>query len=116
MVPKPTYEFYTDAYRGRVSAEDFAEALPAACRLVRRLAGAADVPEDDADATAAYKRVVCAAAEAFAQWGDGQVGGFQVGNFFVKAYENKGTTGAEIATEAALDELFGTGLAFSGIR
>ena len=116
MEPRPTYEYYCDAYGGRISAEDFAEALPAATRLVRVLTGAVDVPEGRADATAAYKRAVCAAADAYVQWGDGQVGGFQVGDFSMKAYENKGTTGREIATEAALEELYGTGLAFSGVR
>lgn len=63
-----------------------------------------------------FKRAVCAAAEAFAEYGAGEVGGFSIGEFSVKTYENKGTTGEELATQAALRELGLSGMAFAGVR
>ena len=63
-----------------------------------------------------FKRAVCAAVEAFAEYGAGEVGGYSIGKFSVKNYENKGTTGEELATQAALRELAGTGYAFAGVR
>ena len=44
------------------------------------------------------------------------MGGFSIGGFSVTNYRDEGTTGAEVAREAALAELAGTGLAFSGMR
>ena len=44
------------------------------------------------------------------------MGGYTIGSFSVKNYENKGTTGEELATQAALKELAGTGYAFVGVR
>ena len=64
----------------------------------------------------AYRRAVCAACDAFAEFGEGQVGGFALGDFKVTHYEDEGTTGEEIATQAALRELVGTSLAFAGVR
>ncbi|MGI6535103.1 MAG: hypothetical protein ACOX12_01600 [Eggerthellaceae bacterium] len=57
---------------------------------------------------------MCAACEAFAEFGEGRVGGYSVGDFRVTNYMEKGTTGLEVARAAALSELSGTGLAFSG--
>lgn len=54
--------------------------------------------------------------DAFAEFGEGQVGGFSLGDFKVTHYEDEGTTGEEIATADALKELVGTSLAFSGVR
>ena len=45
-----------------------------------------------------------------------EVGGYSIGDFSVKNYENKGTTGEEIATQMALKELVGTNYAFAGVR
>ena len=56
------------------------------------------------------------AAEAFAEFGEGQVGGFQLGSFSVTHYDNRGTTGEEQATYACEKELSGTGLLFCGAR
>lgn len=111
----PTYELYLDAYGGTLSASAFAEALPAATRLVRSLAAAEpDEGWDERDALA-WDRAACAAADAFAEFGEGRVGGFEVGSFRVTNYMERGTTGREVATEAALAELAGTGLAFTGV-
>lgn len=54
--------------------------------------------------------------EAFAEFGEGQVGGFQIGSFSVTHYDNRGTTGEEQATYACEKELAGTGLLFCGVR
>ena len=42
------------------------------------------------------------------------MGGYAIGDFKVTNYMEKGTTGLEVARAAALSELRGTGLAFSG--
>lgn len=116
--PAPvSYDFYLDGYGGALSAEAFAEALPAAVRCVGALTGAREACEEwDENQTDAWKRAVCAAADAFAEYGEGRVGGFSIGSFSVTNYRDEGTTGAEVAREAALAELSFTGLCFSGVR
>ena len=116
--PAPvSYEFYQDGYGGALPAEAFAEALPAAVRCVGALTGARDVREEwDGDRAEAWRRAVCAAADAFAEYGEGRVGGFSIGSFSVTNYRDDGTTGAEVARGAALAELAGTGLCWSGVR
>lgn len=114
--PAPvSYGFYQDGYGGALAAEAFAEALPAAVRCVCGLTGRR-APDDswDEDVADAWRRAVCAAADAFAEYGEGRVGGFSVGSFSVTNYRDEGTTGSEVAREAALAELAGTGLAFAG--
>ena len=108
------FGFYRDVYGGGMSVEAFAGALPAAERHVRWLCGGR-TPACEEDELA-YRRAVCAAAEAFAEFGEGQVGGFQLGSFSVTHYDNRGTTGEEQATYACEKELFGTGLLFCGAR
>lgn len=61
-------------------------------------------------------RAVCAATDAFTEYCAGEVGGFSIGEFSVKSYENKGSTGEEIATQATLRELAETSYAFCGMR
>ena len=86
-------------------------------RCVGALTGARDVAEDWEEGVAdAWRRAVCAAADAFAEYGEGRVGGFSIGSFSVTNYRDGGTTGSEVAREAALAELAGTGLCFSGVR
>ena len=116
--PAPvSYGFYLDGYGGALSAEAFAEALPAAVRCVGALTGARDVDERwDGGVADAWRRAVCAAADAFAEYGEGRVGGFSIGSFSVTNYRDEGTTGSVVAREAALAELAGTGLCFSGVR
>lgn len=108
------YAFYRDSYGGELDAMSLPAALLAAERHVRWLCGCR-VPADEVEALA-YKRAVCAAADACAEWGEGQVDGFAIGSFKVTHYDNRGTTGAEMATEAACKELAGTGLLFGGAR
>lgn len=112
-----SFDFYLDGYGGFLAAEAFAEALPASLRCVGELTGhrGPDPDWDEADANA-WRRAVCAAADAFAEFGEGRVGGFEIGDFKVTNYQEQGTTGAEVARGAAIAELAGTGLAFSGVR
>ena len=116
--PAPvSYDFYLDGYGGALAADAFAEALPAAVRSVGALTGARDVREEwDEDVADAWRRSVCAAADAFAEYGEGRVGGFSIGSFSVTNYRDDGTTGVEVAREAALSELAETGLCWSGVR
>ena len=116
--PAPVpYAFYQDAYGGALAADSFAEALPAALRCVCGLTGRREPDPcwDGGDADA-WRRAACAAADAFAEYGEGRVGGFSIGSFSVTNYRDEGTTGTEVAREAALAELAGTGLTFSGVR
>ena len=64
----------------------------------------------------AFKRAVCAALDAFAEYGAGEVGGYTIGEFSVKNYASQETSGEQLATQAALRELVGTGYAFAGVR
>lgn len=116
--PAPvSFGYYLDGYGGALAAEEFAGALPAAVRCVGALTGVRDVRNEwDEDVADAWRRAVCAAADAFAEYGEGRVGGFSIGSFSVTNYRDEGTTGAEVAREAALAELAGTGLAFAGVR
>ena len=116
--PAPVpYGFYQDGYGGALSAADFSEVMPAAVRMVGSLTGAREVQVGwDDDQADAWRRAVCAAADAFAEYGEGRVGGFSIGSFSVTNYRDDGTTGAEVAREAALSELAGTGLCWSGVR
>ncbi|MCH4053304.1 MAG: hypothetical protein LKH08_07120 [Atopobiaceae bacterium] len=113
MAAAVTYQFYKDVYGGGLSEAAFGLALPAAMRHVRWLVGGAEPSDDELEA---YQRSVCAAVDAFAEFGEGQVGGFSIGDFKVTHYEDEGTTGEEIATADALKELVGTSLAFAGVR
>lgn len=116
--PAPvSYDFYLDGYGGALAAEAFAEALPAAVRCVGGLTGRREPdPRWDEGVADAWRRAVCAAADAFAEYGEGRVGGFSIGSFSVTNYRDEGTTGAEVAREAALAELSFTGLVFAGVR
>ena len=116
--PAPvSYDFYLDGYGGTLPANAFAEALPAAVRCVCGLTGRREPDprweEGDADA---WRHAVCAAADAFAEYSEGRVGGFSIGSFSVTNYRDEGTTGSEVARGAALAELAGTGICFSGVR
>lgn len=112
-----TYAFYLDVYGGTLPADAFSEALPAAIRCVGATTGRrAPDPDWDEGLADAWRRAACAAAEAFAEFGEGRVGGFSIGDFSVTNYQEQGTTGAEVARDAALTELAGTGLCFCGVR
>ena len=107
-----TYEWYSKTYGGTLSEAAFASTLPAADRHVGWLVGMRTPASGE---YRAYRRALCAACECFAEYGEGQVGGFAIGDFRVTHYEDEGTTGAELATQAALQELAGTSLLFSGV-
>ncbi len=109
-----TYERYLTEYGGDLTEVAFSSAVPAATRHVAWVCGG-KLPVGDTE-EAAYVRAVCAAAEAFASYGEGQVGGFSIGDFKMTHYEDEGTTGAEIATDAIIKELSGTSLLFCGVR
>ena len=111
MASTVTYEFYQDTYGGGLSEAAFAASVGMAESHVRWLCELRDFDE----ACDRFKRAVCAACEAFAEYGAGEVGGYTIGQFSVKNYENKGTTGEELATQAALRELGLSGLAFAGV-
>ena len=113
MAAAVTYEFYSEVYGGGLSESAFGLSLPAATRHVRWLVGGSEPSDEELES---YQRAVCAAVDAFAEFGEGQVGGFSLGDFKVTHYEDEGTTGEEIATAGALKELVGTSLAFCGVR
>ena len=113
MAASVTYQFYSETYGGGLSEAAFGLALPAAERHVRWLCGGRGPSRCE---VVSYKRAVCAATDAFAEFGEGQVGGFALGDFKVTHYEDEGTTGEEIATQEALKELAGTSLVFCGVR
>ena len=113
MAASVTYQFYSETYGGGLSEAAFGLALPVAERHVRWLC---DGRVPSRCEVMPYRRAVCAACDAFAEFGEGQVGGFALGDFKVTHYEDEGTTGEELATQAALKELAGTGYAFAGVR
>ena len=111
-LPYPvTYEFYRYSFGGGLGEAAFAECLPWASCFVEWLC----LEKEPCGDELAFKRAICAAIDAFAEYGMGDVGGYTIGDFSVKSYENKGTTGEELATAAALKELAASGLAFSGV-
>lgn len=112
MASTVTYQFYTDTYGGSLGEAAFAASLPMADSHVRWLCAV----KGASTTCNVFKRAVCAALEAFAEYGAGEVGGYSIGEFSVKNYENKGTTGEELATQAALRELGLSGMAFTGVR
>ena len=89
MASTVTYEFYQDTYGGGLSEAD--------------------------ETSERFMRAVCAALEAFAEYGAGEVGGYTIGEFSVKNYASQQTTGEELATAAALRELGLSGMAFTGV-
>lgn len=111
MASTVTYAWYRDSYGGGLSEAAFGESLPMADAHVRWLCAV----KGASTTCNVFKRAVCAACEAFAEYGAGEVGGYSIGQFSVRNYENKGTTGEELATQAALRELGLSGMAFTGV-
>ena len=111
MATTVTYAWYRDSYGGGLSEAAFGESLPIADAHVRWLCAV----KGASTTCNVFKRAVCAACDAFAEYGAGEVGGYSIGQFSVRNYENKGTTGEEIATQAALRELGLSGMAFTGV-
>ncbi len=113
MAAAVTYQFYSETYGGGLSEAAFGLVLPAVTRHARWLCDGWEPADDE---LVAYQHAVCAAVNAFAEFGKGQVGGFAIGDFKMTHYEDEGTTGEEIATADAPKELVGTSLAFAGMR
>ena len=111
MASSVTYEFYQDTYGGGLSEAAFAASLPMAEAHVRWLCELRGADET----SGRFMRAVCAALEAFAEYGAGEVGGYTIGEFSVKNYASQQTTGEELATAAALRELGLSGMAFTGV-
>ena len=112
--PVPDYAFYHSVYGGELSEEGFAACLIGAVRLVRRLIGHRKMKY--AAEKTAVKRAVCAAVDALAEYGEGCAGGFQIGSFRMDSDVGNARTGESMATDAALLELDGMGLTFTGVR
>lgn len=110
MASTVTYEWYSQTYGGGLSEAAFAASLPTADSHVRWLCAV----KGAGTTCNVFKRAVCAALEAFAEYGAGEVGGFQIGEFSVKNYASQQTTGEELAA-AALRELGLSGMAFTGV-
>lgn len=104
------YEYYSAAYGGTLPEAAFAANVALAESHVRWLCAVRGADES----SDAFRRAVCAACEAFAEYGAGEVGGYAIGEFSVKNYASQQTSGEELATQAALRELGPGGMAFSG--
>lgn len=112
MASSVTYEFYSQGFGGSLPEPAFTEARPLAEAHVRWLCALRGVDEGSEP----FMRAVCAAAEAFAEHGAGEVGGWQIGEFSVKNYASQQTAGDALATAAALRELGPCAAAFAGAR
>lgn len=107
------FAYYSETYGGGLSEAAFCGSVGAAESHVKWLC---EVNGYCANSHA-YKRAVCAACEAFAEFGRGQVGGMTLGDFKVSRFaDDAAVTGEDLATQAALKELAGTGYAFCGVR
>ena len=108
-----SFAYYSQTYGGGLSEAAFLDLLPSAETHVRWLCSARGA----CAGSTPYKRAVCAVADAFAEFGQGQVGGISLGDFRVTRYaSDESVTGEDMATKAALKELAGTGMAFCGVR
>ena len=114
MGVKVDYAFYSGPYGGGLAEDAFAASLGPAVRHVAWLCGGRRPKRCEWDE---YRRAVCAVVDVFAQYGQGQIAGFQIGEFRMNSYAGHGTTtGSELATVAAAQELAGTSLLFTGVR
>lgn len=107
------FAYYSQTYGGGLSEAAFLDLLPAAETHVKWLCSVKGV----CTSSTPYKRAVCAVVDAFAEFGQGQVGGMALGDFRVTRYaSDEGVTGEDMATQVALKELADTGMAFCGVR
>lgn len=107
-----TYEYYSRTYGGDLPEAAFSSCVGLAEAHVRWLCAVKGI----CCTATPYKRAVCSACEAFAEYGAGEVGGYSIGEFSVKNYASQETSGEQLATQAALRELVGTGATFAGVR
>ena len=114
MATAPDFAWYRDAYGGSLPAGAFSAALVRATPVVTWLCANREPAEGE---LGAWMRAVCAAADVLAEYGDGAAGGFTIGDYKVTNYVSQGVaTGLDMAIEAAIRELSGTTLLFSGVR
>ena len=107
------FAYYSETYGGGLSEAAFGDNVGVAETHVKWLCAERGYCAN----STAYKRAVCAACDAFAEFGAGQIGGLALGDFKVSRYaDDSGVTGEDVATQAALKELVGTGYAFAGVR
>lgn len=106
------YAFYADAYGGTLS-EGAPVCLSRATSHVRWLTGYRE--PFGACEIRRYRRAVCAAVEAFANYGDGAIG-FTLGSFKSAVRAGVSFSAENKATEAALRELGDSGMGFAGVR
>lgn len=106
------YEFYSDVFGGTLSEAAFYDCLPKSLKHVQWLTnyrepfGACEIRK--------YKRAICAAVEAFSDYGDGAIG-FTLGNFKTNVRDGVSFSAEDRATEAALRELGQSNLGFCGV-
>lgn len=98
MASTVTCEWYRDSYGGSLSEAAFGEPLPLADAHVRWLCAVKGAKTT----RNVFKRAVCAAVDALAEYGAGEVGGYTIGEFSVKNHASQQTTGKKLATAAAL--------------
>ena len=107
------YTYYSETYGGGLSEAAFNDSIALAESHVKWLCSGNAVQED----REASKRAICAACDAFAEFGSGETNGFKLGDFEVRRYaQDDAATGEDMATRAALRELADTGMAFCGVR
>lgn len=107
------YTYYSETYGGGLSEAAFNDSIVLAESHVKWLCSGNAVQED----CVAYKRAVCAACDAFAEFGSGETNGFKLGDFEVRRYAvDDAAIGEDMAMRAALRELADTGMAFCGVR
>ena len=107
------FAYYSQVYGGGLSEAAFGDSAALAEAHVRWLCLERGV-DDGSDE---FKRAVCAACDAFAEFGCGETNGFKLGDFEVRRFaEDDAASGEGMATRAALRELACTGMAFAGVR
>ncbi len=114
--PEVTYGFYADTYGGGLGEDAFRASLPRALAEVRRRTW----PNDPARDPEAYRRAVCAAADADAAYGSaGGAGGLSsvtAGSVSMSfGREGSGASYDADVARAVEGELAGTGLLHMGI-
>ena len=107
------YAFYANDWGGTLGEAFFDEQLPVALSHLRWLCAGREPAEQH---ERAYRRALCAAVDAFAEHGSGEVGGYALGDYRVTNYQDRSPVGADLATLAALKELFDSGMTFAGVR
>lgn len=106
----PTYQYYTDVYKGQMKEEEFNAVLPRALAMVNYLVGCKEVNEFNCDG---YRRAICSVTGVYDQCGSGELTGFTIGSFSVSPV-GATKTADQLAYEAASKELFPCGLMYQG--